>query len=275
MTVNGPAPAPFSAFTTPEFWDDDHISAQMLAAHLAPNMEAASRTHEFIDRSARWIVEVLGLGRGDRVLDLGCGPGLYACRIAHDGVIVHGVDVSRRSVAHARKIAHAANLPATFDVANYLEGDLGGPYNAALLIYEDICALSPQQRAGLLRRVRDSLVPGAALMMDVTAAPRFERERPGIRREVDLDDGFWAEPSYEGVHETFTYPDLRLILERYTITKDNRTRQFWNWMHCLTPELITAELAATGFKEPALWGDLAGAPYDPMGETFAIITHRQ
>ncbi|WP_242607955.1 SAM-dependent methyltransferase [Xylanimonas ulmi] len=94
-------------FTTLVFWDDDHISAQMLAAHLAPDVEAASRTHEVIDRSARWIVEVLGLGHGDRVLDLGCGPGLYACRLAHGGVAVHGVDVSRRSVAHARQVARA------------------------------------------------------------------------------------------------------------------------------------------------------------------------
>jgi hypothetical protein len=33
------------------FWDDPHISSQMLAVHLNPAMEAASRRPETIDRS--------------------------------------------------------------------------------------------------------------------------------------------------------------------------------------------------------------------------------
>ncbi len=45
---------------------------------------------------------MLGLGPGSRVLDLGCGPGLYAVRLARRGVRVLGVDASARSLAHAR-----------------------------------------------------------------------------------------------------------------------------------------------------------------------------
>ncbi len=71
-------PEPFSVYTTPEFWDDPHISAQMLRHHLDPMSPAASRTHAFIDRSVDWLCAVLGLGPSSRVLDLGCGPGLYA-----------------------------------------------------------------------------------------------------------------------------------------------------------------------------------------------------
>ncbi len=105
-----PRPAPFSAFTTPDLWDDPHISARMLALHLDPDAEPASRPHAFVDRSVSWVVDVLDLAPGDRVLDLGCGPGLYACRLARRGIRVHGVDVSRRSVAHARSVAEAEGL---------------------------------------------------------------------------------------------------------------------------------------------------------------------
>ncbi|WP_066583197.1 SAM-dependent methyltransferase [Cellulomonas timonensis] len=267
-----PRPEPFSAFTTPEFWDDAHISARMLALHLDPEAAPASRPHAFIDRSVEWLVEALVLRRGSRVLDLGCGPGLYACRLARQGIEVTGLDVSRRSIAHARSIADAEGLPAEFRRADYLRDDLGHGFDAAILIYEDFCTLSPDQRAGLLRRTREALRPGGALVMDVTAAPRFDLESAGVVREPDLMGGFWARSPYMGTHETWTYPELRLVLDRYTIDTGSEVRQFWNWLHCLTPAQVTAELTAAALTAPDLFGDVTGAPFDPTAPTFAVLT---
>lgn len=53
-------PAPFTP-GEPLFWDDPHISAHMLAAHLDPDFEAASRPPEIIDRSVYWMIETLPL----------------------------------------------------------------------------------------------------------------------------------------------------------------------------------------------------------------------
>ena len=93
-------PAPFTPGET-LFWDDPHISAQMLAAHLDPTTDAASRRPETIERSVAWIVKTLGLRPGAKLLDLGCGPGLYAARLAQWGLDVTGIDYSRRSIDYA------------------------------------------------------------------------------------------------------------------------------------------------------------------------------
>jgi len=268
-------PAPFSAYTTPEFWDDDHISAQMLTAHLDPGIDAASRRHDFIDRAVSWIAARLALGAGSRVLDLGCGPGLVACGLARRGIFVRGVDVSRRSIAYASGAARAEGLPAEFLVSDYLQDDLGGPYDAALLVYEDFCVLSPQQRSLLLAKIIASLRPGGAFAMDVTSAARFAAEHDGIRREPDLMNGFWAPTRYDGIQETFTYPDLRLVLDRFTIITEDATKQYWNWMQCLTPDEVADELRGAGFGAPDIVGDLAGSPYDPASETFAVVVRRE
>jgi hypothetical protein len=53
-------PEPFTP-GEPLFWDDPHISKGMLASHLNPNTEGASRRPEVIDRSVAWLVETLGL----------------------------------------------------------------------------------------------------------------------------------------------------------------------------------------------------------------------
>lgn len=61
---DGTRPAPFSAYTTPSFWDDPHISARMLVHHLSPDDDLSSRRHDFIERSAGWLVDSLGLRGG-------------------------------------------------------------------------------------------------------------------------------------------------------------------------------------------------------------------
>jgi SAM-dependent methyltransferase len=49
-----------------------------------------------------YLVAALGLRRGDRVLDVGCGPGRHAHELARRGIACHGVDISERFVALAR-----------------------------------------------------------------------------------------------------------------------------------------------------------------------------
>ena len=101
--------------------------------------------------------------------------------------------------------------------------------------------------------------------------PRFSQYRDAVTREPNLMDGFWAEPPYIGTHETWTYPDLHLVLDRYVIETATGERCFWNWMHCLAPHEVAAELAAAGFEEPEYFGDVAGAGFDPAATTFAVL----
>ena len=85
------------AQSTAAFWDDPHISEQMLSSHLDPDSDGASRKHTTIDEEVRWILEASGLHDGDSVLDLGCGPGLYCVRFYQNDLSVTGMDYSRRS----------------------------------------------------------------------------------------------------------------------------------------------------------------------------------
>jgi SAM-dependent methyltransferase len=49
-----------------------------------------------------FLVEVLGLEPGDRVLDVGCGPGRHAHALGRRGIEVVGVDIAERFVEVAR-----------------------------------------------------------------------------------------------------------------------------------------------------------------------------
>lgn len=268
-------PRPFSAFTTPEFWNDPHISTYLLTNHLDDENPLASRPREFIRRSVKWLILALDLHPGSHLLDLGCGPGLYAEPIAKCGIEVLGIDVSQRALAHARHAVQATRLPITYRQGSYLDTDLGRDHDAAILIYEDYCALSPAQRAHLLGRVFAALRPQSWLVFDVTSRARFRAARDGVVAQHNLMDGFWASEPYWGTHTTWTYQELHLILDHYSIRTPDETRQFWNWIQCLAPHDVATELDQAGFEPPQFFGDVTGAPYTESSASFAVLARRR
>lgn len=110
------------------------------------------------------MLALLGDVAGRRVLDLGCGPGLYAEELVRRGAEVHGLDASPTLVARAR-----ARVPsARFDVAD-LEAPLGGvPEAWADVVLAALVIHHVERRAALLQEVRRALRPGGALVVSTT-----------------------------------------------------------------------------------------------------------
>jgi SAM-dependent methyltransferase len=266
-----------AAFTPGEtlFWDDPHISSQMLDAHLNPEVEAASRRPETIDRSVEWLIETLGLKPGDPILDLGCGPGLYASRFARAGMRVTGVDYSQRSIAYATGYARGNDLDICYRYQNYLELNDENQYKVAFLIYGDFCPLNPRQRSTLLRNVRRALQHAGKFVLDVTT--RANRKRHGVKNGwYGLESGFWKPGPHLVLEEGFDYPEQSIWLDQYTVVEpDGRISVYRNWFQDYTPETITEELSQAGFSVDSLWGDLTGTPYSPAGEWIGVITQKR
>jgi len=267
-------PAPFEP-GEPLFWNDPHISAQMLKVHLNPNIDAASRTHETIEQSVRWISEALALKTNDAVLDLGCGPGLYASRFARAGLKVTGVDYSRSSIDYAIRYAHEQKLDVQYRYQNYLELEDDGLYDAVFLIYGDFCPLDPRQRSRLLSNVRRALRPGGRFVFDVST--REHRKKHGNKKHwYAAESGFWKPSPHLVLEEGFDYPEQSIWLDQYTVIgEDGKISVYRNWFQDYTPETIIEELGQGSFSVESLWGDLTGIQYSSDSEWVGLIARKK
>ncbi|HRJ43688.1 MAG TPA: class I SAM-dependent methyltransferase [Caldilineaceae bacterium] len=256
------------------FWDDPHISTQTLAAHLDPTNDRASRRPQTIARSVAWIVESLGLHPGSAVLDLGCGPGLYAVELARRGIAVTGVDGSRRSIAYAEKSAQQAGLKIRYRYENYLALEDREEYDAALLIYGDFCPLAPAQRSKLLQNVHRALKPGGHFVLDVTTP--IHRQRYGNRNGWYVaESGFWKPGPHLVLEEGFDYPEHSIFLDQATVIEANgKLSVYRNWFQDYSRESITAELETGGFRVESVWSDLTGTPYSDETEWIGVVAKR-
>ena len=117
---------------------------------------------------AETIVELLGLERGARVLDLGCGWGRHAIELARLGCSVVGLDQSAALLERGRALAREAGVE-----VEWVEGDMGsfdreGEFDAVLSLFsslgysggddEDVRVLA-SARAALSTRTSSSSPP--------------------------------------------------------------------------------------------------------------------
>lgn len=264
-------PEPFSECTSRELWTDPHTAQMMLAYHLNETVEAASRNRAFLDRSAEWIVSHFALEPGSRVADFGCGPGLYAQRLATRGLDVTAIDFSANSMEYARKRASDAKLDIEYVEADYLDFETDCRFDLVMMIMCDFCALGPDQRAVLLHKFRSVLADGGAVLLDVYSPQMFDAREESASYARDLLDGFWSPDDYFGFLNTFKYDEERLLLDKYTIVERGRTRRVLNWLQCFTPSEVETEFADCGLTVVERLGDVAGSPYDSDGTEFAVV----
>ena len=77
-------------------WNEPDFSQRMLREHLSQQHDLASRRFAVIDQHVAWIYRSALQEKPSRVLDLGCGPGLYASRLARLGHTCTGIDFFAR-----------------------------------------------------------------------------------------------------------------------------------------------------------------------------------
>ncbi|MDD2649015.1 MAG: methyltransferase domain-containing protein [Eubacteriales bacterium] len=258
--------------STAAFWDDEHISKGMLEAHLSPDTDAASRKPAFMDASAKWI-RSLCEADSPALLDLGCGPGLYAERLTRLGFTVTGVDMSRRSLDYASESAQKNGLNICYVNRDYRRIAFENEFDVCTLIYNDFGVLSPESRHIVLGNARRALKKGGLMILDAYAKPFLYGYSQG--RDVSYHDGgFWSDEKYVEIDSRYLYPETGNYLEQSIIITESRCETYNIWNQAFTKETLSAELQAAGFGDFRFFGDVSGSDYSDCGEVMAVVARR-
>jgi SAM-dependent methyltransferase len=264
-------PAPFAAGDA-ELWTDPRVAPQLLAAHLDPGTDAASRRPETIAREVGWLADELQLAPGARLLDLGCGPGLYSEAFAERGLIVTGVDSSPHAIAHARRHAAEAGLDIRYVEADYRFLDEQEAYDAAILVYLDLGVLADRDRRLVLARVRAALRPHARFAFDVlgTAAARPE----GTSWSASPGAGFWRPWPHLVLERRLYFPEESVSAREHAVVDERGATIYRIWEQHFSRDALEALLAAAGFEVEEIAADLTGTPWTPESPTLAAVARR-
>jgi arsenite methyltransferase len=164
---------------------------------LLPRLEALYST-EHILRRRRIVREAIAAAPGERILDVGCGPGFYVAELLDEvgptGAVV-GVDVSPQMLAAAARRTQGR------DNVSYLEGDATSlpvdhdAFDAALSV--QVLEYVPDVRAALAELHRAVRPGGRVVLWDIDwSTHSMHTEDPArMRRVLDAWDGHLTHPA--------------------------------------------------------------------------------
>jgi SAM-dependent methyltransferase len=216
-------------FDTAETFDADYL-----------HFYAGILDDEASEGQADLLWRLLELEPGMRVLDVPCGHGRIANRLASRGAQVTGLDATALFLEHARRDAEARGV----DV-DYVEGDMRdlpfeAEFDAAACVFTSFGYFDDDENRRMLAGIRRALRPGGRFWIDVNnllwLLANF-RETHALQR-----DGDWM---IDGVR--YDLLSGRTITER-TVVRGDRRRTFEFSVRMFTFSELRDWLLAAGFS---------------------------
>lgn len=269
-----PAPQPWSEGDKIP-WNEPGFSSRMLREHLTQDHDAASRRTGTIERHVAFIHDVLLKGQPGRVLDLGCGPGLYSNRLARLGHRCVGIDFSPASIAYAREQAQAEHLECTFVEADLRTATFDPGADVALLLFGECNVFRPEALRDILTKACQALRPGGVLLLEPSTADAVERIGHTPATWSAHEAALFSAKPHLLLHESFWEPTERVATDRWFVI-DAATGQVERHaasQRAYTLGEILGLLMSVGFArvEPVADWD-AGASF--ADSFFAVVAQR-
>jgi len=215
--------------TQPDHWFEpvaDHLGEAYLRYSFTKGTE----------QEVEFLVDVLGLEKGMRVLDVGCGPGRHAHALSKRGIEVHGIDISQRFIDLAND---GAPPGATFERADARSLAFDGGFDAAISLCQGAFGLvGPGADLEVLGGMRRALEPGGRVA--VSAFSSYFSVRYQTDAELDVGTGV--------AHE---HTEVR--------NEAGEAKAVELWTTCYTARELTLLFERAGFAVDDLWSVDPGA----------------
>ena len=256
-------------------WNDPDFSQRMLAEHLSQAHDMASRRSEVIDRHVAWIHGALLRARPARILDLGCGPGLYTSRLARLGHECVGIDFAPASIAYAREQARAEGLHCTYVQHDVRTAEYGSGYGLVMFLFGELNVFRPAEAQSIVRRARQALDEGGLLLLEVhTFATVCDIGRQP-RSWYSAPSGLFSERPHLVLTESFWDTQLAVATERHFVVDaatGDVTRHAAS-MQAYTDEQYRSLLAGSGLAA-TFYPSLTGVPDEAQSALMVVVGSR-
>ncbi|MCP4675245.1 MAG: class I SAM-dependent methyltransferase [Deltaproteobacteria bacterium] len=212
-------------------WNEPGFSERMLKEHLSQDHDLASRKTERIEHHVRWIFEEILGSRPGRVLDLACGPGLYASALAELGCECMGVDFSPASIRHAEETAATRKLSCSYRLADVRDGAFGDGFDLVMMIYGQINVFEREKARSILQGMAQAIVPGGTALLEPQTHDHIRGgtlpttswyTAPSGLFSADphlvLQEGYWDEASSTRTERFFVIDPATGKTERYALS---------------------------------------------------------
>jgi SAM-dependent methyltransferase len=257
-------------------WNDPEFSRRMLAEHLSQEHDWASRRAATIDMHVDWIHRSVLSEVPSRVLDLGCGPGLYAARLAALGHTCTGIDFSPASISYAGEQASKSRLACTYVLEDVRLADFGTDNALVMFIFGESNVFTRDDFEKILRKAHAALSPGGHLLLEVHTFETVREVGSSPASWYSSPSGLFSERPHLYLQENFWDRDRAVATQRYFVV-DAHTGQVTRYassMQAYSPEEYLTLLHGCGFRQVRFFPSLMGDSGPSQLGLFVILSEK-
>lgn len=224
---------------------------------------------ERTEREVAFVLQVLDLPPGARVLDLCCGVGRHTVALAQRGYTVSGLDLDATALELAQQRAQEAGVQVTWHCADMRDIPYQGELDAVLCLFSSWGYYESDDEDGqVLAAVARALKPGGRFLLDTANRERiFGEHRTSEWR---------AEPDGTLV---LTRRDLDLVSSRQTVTElfiapSGHRSSRWHRFRFYTLTELVQKLRSVGLAFRSAWGDFDASPYTLTSRRMIVLAQK-
>ena len=253
-------------------WNDPAFSQRMLKEHLSQKHDAASRRTPTLKKHVDWIHSFVLEGRPSRILDLGCGPGLYAARLSALGHVCHGIDFGPASIEYAVKHAPAN---CTYTLGDIRATGFGSGYDLVMFIFGEFNVFKPEDAKLILSKAYAALKPDRKLLLEISTFDAIYELGNQPATWYSAENELFANAPHLCLMESFWDEERSVTIERYYIvdaTSGEVTRHSASSQAYENAQLLEM-LKEVGFHTSNLFPSLTGK-LDELSEMMVVLAQK-
>ncbi|HSF81890.1 MAG TPA: methyltransferase domain-containing protein [Anaerolineales bacterium] len=213
------------------------------------------------------LLALLGAESPATVLDMCCGPGRHALELAQRGFQVTGVDRTAYYLENARAKANNHGLQVDFILEDMRTFKRPQEFDFAINLYTSFGYFEDQaDNQRVLENLYHSLRPGGVLAMEMMGKEVLAR--------------IFLERTWDEVGEILFLQEHRVINNwsqmenRWILLKGDQRYEYTltHWLY--SAHELKSMLTRAGFSDLAIYGDLAGNPYNQTARRMVAVAHR-
>ena len=209
------------------------------------------------DQEVAFLLELLGLPAGARILDVGCGPGRHSIRLAKAGLAVTGIDISQGFLDLAAEDARAEGVGLALFLVDARQMPFDDEFDAVISLCQGGFGLMGADDSLVLRRMAEATKSGGLVVLSAFSAYFSAREQ----RDAHLDADMGV------VHEVMTVKD-----------PDGEERSFDAWTGVYTPRELRLLALGVGLVPEHVWsvspGEYARRKPDVDHYEFLLVARK-
>ena len=257
-------------------WDEPGFSERMLREHLRQDHDAASRRSEKIDQHVAWIHNQVLSGQPAKILDLGCGPGLYVSRLARLGHNCTGIDFSPASIEYARRQAQQEGQDCTYLHQDIRQAEYGAGYGLVMLLFGEFNIFRPSDAKFLLQKAYAALADGGTLLLEPHTYKAVHSKGNQGATWYSSQGGLFSDSPHVILTENHWDEGQQAATVRYYVVDASiqEVTKYAQSFQAYSEDSYGSLLQECGFEDAKIFPSLAGIEDESQAGMFAITVKK-